>query len=120
MVVAALLVVSTGAPADSKYGTTHVLLLYFRKFKFVRVSSLVQYLYNMYIVKRFEIVFSFNVHVYAINRNASVICQSECTCLYQTVNMEVSFVKSNENTYPEGRALMRIYRVVPHTKRGRF
>jgi len=79
MVVAALLVVSTGAPADSKYGTTHVLLLYCRKFKFVRVTSLVgRYLYNMYIVKRFVIVFSFNVHVYAINRNDSVLCQSEC------------------------------------------
>jgi len=32
--------------------------------------------------------------------------------------MVVFFVKSNENTYPKGRALMQIYRVVPITKRG--
>ena len=51
-------------------------------------------------------------------RNASVFCQSECACLHQTVNMIVFFVKSNENTYPKGRALMQIYRVVPITKRG--
>ena len=37
-------------------------------------------------------------------RNASV--QSECACLHKTVNMVVLFVKSNENTYPKGRALM--------------
>jgi len=29
-----------------------------------------------------------------------------------------SNVKSNENTYPKGRALMQIYRVVPITKSG--
>ena len=49
-------------------------------------------------------------------RNASVICQSECACLHKTVNMVVFFVKSNENTYPKGRALMKMYRVVPITK----
>jgi len=31
--------------------------------------------------------------------------------------MVVFFVKSNENTYPKGRALMQMYRVVPITKR---
>jgi len=61
-------------------------------------------------------------HVYTILdfpitfRNDSVLCQSECTCLYYTVNMVVYFVKSNENTYPKGRALMQMYRVVPKTK----
>ena len=53
-------------------------------------------------------------HVYIIldfsvtHRNASVLCQSECVCLHKTVNMEVFFVKSNENTYPKGRELMQI------------
>jgi len=28
--------------------------------------------------------------------NASVLCQSECTCLHQTVNMVVFFAKNNE------------------------
>ena len=50
-------------------------------------------------------------------RNASVLCQSECACLHKTVNMVVSFVKSNENSYQKGRALMQMYRVVPKTKR---
>ena len=50
-------------------------------------------------------------------RNASVLCQSECACLHKTVNMVVFFVKSNENTYPNGRALMQMYRVVSITKR---
>ena len=50
-------------------------------------------------------------------KNASVLCQSECACLHKTVNMVVFFVKSNENTYPKGRALMQMYRVVPITKR---
>jgi len=62
-------------------------------------------------------------HVYIILvfsitcRNASVLCQSECACLHKTVNTVVFFVKSNENTYPKGRALMQMYRVVPITKR---
>ena len=35
---------------------------YFRKFKFVRVCSLVgRYFDNMYIVKQFDFVFAFNV-----------------------------------------------------------
>ena len=65
-----------------------------------------------------------NVHVYIILDfpityiNASVLCQSECACLHKTINMVAFFVKSNENTYPKGRALMQIYRVVPKTKRG--
>ena len=76
----------------------------------------------------FEIVFSFNVkaliyfHVYILFdipiRIASVLCQSECTCLHKTVNIVVFFLKSNENTYAKGRALMQMYRVVPITKRG--
>jgi len=59
------------------------------------------------------------VHVYIIldfpitYRNASVICQSEWACLHKTVNMVVFFVKSNENTYQKGRALMQMYRVIP-------
>jgi len=78
----------------------------------------------------FEIVFSFNVKnanifpclhnirlSYITYRNDSVLCQSECTCLHKTVNMVVFFVKSNENTYPKGRALMQMYRVVPIMKR---
>ena len=40
--------------------------------------------------------------------NASVLCQSECACLHKTINMVVSFVKSNENTYLKGRALMQM------------
>jgi len=32
--------------------------------------------------------------------------------------MVIFFVKSNENTYSKGRALMQMYRVVPITKRG--
>ena len=36
----------------------------------------------------------------------------------KTVNMVVFFVKSNENTHPKGRVLMKMYRVVSITKRG--
>jgi len=32
--------------------------------------------------------------------------------------MAVFLVKSYENTYPKGRALIQMYRVVPQTKRG--
>ena len=39
-----------------------------------------------------------------------MLCQSECACLHQTVNME--------ETHPKGRALMQMYRVIPQTKRG--
>ena len=49
-------------------------------------------------------------------KNASVLCQSECACLHKTVNMVISFVKSNENTYPKKRALMQMYRVMTITK----
>ena len=78
----------------------------------------------------FEIVFSFNVkaliyfHIYILfdipitYGIALVLCQSECTCLHKTVNIVVFFLKSNENTYAKGRALMQMYRVVPITKRG--
>ena len=94
------------------------------------LSLLGRYFYNVYIIKQFEIVFSFNVKdndiflclhnirlSYNIYKcfNAS---QSECTCLHKTVNRVVSFVKSNENTYPKGRELMQMYIVVPITKRG--
>ena len=60
-------------------------------------------------------------HVYIIldlpitYRNASVLCQ--CTCLHIAVNMIAFYVKRNENIYPTGRALMKMYRVVPQTKR---
>jgi len=63
-------------------------------------------------------------HVYIIldfpftYRNASVLCQSECTYLHKTVNIVVFFIKSNEYTYPKRRSLMQMYRVVPITKRG--
>ena len=78
----------------------------------------------------FEIVFSFkvkdnyefpclhNIRLFLNIRNASVLCQSECACLHKSVNMVVFYVKSNKNTFPKGRALMQIYRVVPHMKRG--
>jgi len=62
-------------------------------------------------------------HVYTIlgipitYRNASVLCQPESACLHKTVNMVVFLVKSNENTYPKGRALMQMYRVVPITNK---
>jgi len=64
--------------------------------------------FNTYIILDFLITY----------RNASVLCQSECACLHQTVNTVVFFVKSDENTYPKGRALMHMYIVVPITKGG--
>jgi len=64
--------------------------------------------FNVYIILDFPITY----------RNAAVLCQSEFTCLHKTVSMVVLFVKSNENTYPKGRALMQMYRVVPIKKRG--
>ena len=63
--------------------------------------------FHVYIILDFPITY----------KNASVLCQSERTCLHKTVNMVVFFVKSNKNTYPKGRALMPMYRVVPITKR---
>jgi len=49
--------------------------------------------------------------------NHSVLCQSECVCLHEPVNMVVLFFRSNDHTDPKGRALMQMYRVVPKTKR---
>ena len=51
--------------------------------------------FNVYIILDFPITY----------KNASVLFQSECTCLHKTVNMLGFFVKSNENTYPKGRAV---------------
>jgi len=34
--------------------------------------------------------------------------------------MVVFFLQSNENTYPKGRALMQMYRVVPITKKREY
>ena len=110
-----------------------VAIPYFRKFKLVRVCSLVgRYFCNVFLVTKFENVFSVNVkdtyiiyvHVYIIldfpitYRNTSVLCQSECACLHKTVNLIVFLVKSNETTYPKGKAFMQMYRVVPIKKRG--
>ena len=53
---------------------------------------------------------SYNIHTFCS-------AQSECACLHKTVNMAVFFVKSYENTYPKGKALIQMYRVVPQTKR---
>ena len=61
-----------------------------------------------------------NFHVYIILdfpitcRYASVICQSECACLNQTVNIVVFFLYLPKS----GSACMQMNRVVPHTKRG--
>ena len=49
-----------------------------------------------------------NVHVYIISdfpityRNASVLCQSECACLYKPVNKVVFFVKMMKITTQKG------------------
>jgi len=64
--------------------------------------------FHVYILSDFPITYT----------NVPVLCQSECTCLYKTVNMAVFYVKSNENKYPKGRALLQIYRVVPILNRG--
>ena len=92
------------------------------EFPIFGICSLVgRYFFNMYIVKQFEIIY-FHVYItldFPITyRTASVLSESECTCLHQTVNMVVFFVKSNENIYPKGRVLMQMYRVVPITKGG--
>jgi len=73
---------------------------------FLSMSRTIIFFY-VYIILDFPITY----------RNASVLCQSECTCLHKTVNMVVFFVKSNEHTYPKGRALMNMYRVVHIMKR---
>ena len=46
--------------------------------------------------------------------------QAECACLYKTVKLVVFYVKNNVNTYPKGRALMGMYRIVRQTKSGNF
>ena len=91
------------------------------------LSLLGRYFYNMYRVKmlcftlmlRTIIYFPVNIILdFPISyRNTSVMCQSDCACLHQTVNMVVFFVKSNQNTYPKGRALMQMYRVASIRKR---
>ena len=50
-------------------------------------------------------------------RNASVLCQLKCAFFHKTVNIAVFFVTKNENTYPKGRTLMKMYGVVPQMKR---
>ena len=42
--------------------------------------------YHVYMISDFPITY----------RNVSVLCQSECACLHETVNMVVSFVKTNK------------------------
>ena len=65
----------------------------------------------------FQIVFSFNVkdsNICLHNiRLPITYTYASVFCVHKTVNMVVFFVKSNENTYPKGRALMQMYRVVP-------
>jgi len=58
--------------------------------------------FHVYIILDFPITY----------RNVSELCQSECACLHKSVIMVVFCVKINENTYPKGRALMQMYRVV--------
>ena len=72
-------------------------------------------------------MFSFNVkdcnnfpslHTIRLSdKNVAVHWQSECASLHITVSMAGFFVKTNQNVYPKGRALQRIYRVVTHTKK---
>ena len=60
--------------------------------------------FHVYIILDFPITY----------KNASVFCQSDCACLHKTVNMVVSYVKSN--TYLKGEALMQMNRVFAITK----
>jgi len=46
-------------------------------------------------------------------RNASVLCQSECTCLHQTVNMVVFFLKIMKIPTQKGKHSCKYYRIVP-------
>ena len=64
--------------------------------------------FHVYIIYDFPITY----------RNTSMLSQSECAGLHKTVNTLVFCVKSNENIYPKGRALMQMYRVVPISKEG--
>ena len=50
-----------------------------------------------------------------------MLCQSECMSTSNSKQKYGSFLfKNNENTYPKGRALVQMYRIVPQTKRGKF
>jgi len=71
---------------------------YFRNFMFVRVCSLFGgYFYNMYIVKSWKLCLCHYVNIILnlpiTNKSDSVLCQSECACLHQTVNIVVFFLK---------------------------
>ena len=55
-------------------------------FFFPLMSKTVIY-FHVYILLDFSIIY----------RNASVLCQSECSCLHKTVNMVIFFDKSNGN-----------------------
>ena len=107
----------------------YVYIPLFGKLKFVVNFLVFRDFYNMYIVKKFEIVFFpsmsrtiLYVHVYIILEftityiNVSFICLSECACLHKTVNMV--FFLNYEYTSPKGRVIMQMYRVVSITKRG--
>ena len=48
------------------------------------------------------------------------MCQPQCTCPYKTTKIVVLVFKNDGNTYPKGRAMMKIYRVVSQTKIGNF
>ena len=52
-----------------------------------------------------------------IHVHVNIILDSPMTS-HQSVNMELFFSKTNENTYPKGKAFMQFYRVVPQAKRG--
>jgi len=63
------------------------------------------------------------VHVYIIldflitYRNALELCQSEFTCLHETVNMVVFFFKIMKIPNQKGENPCKLYRVVPQMKR---
>ena len=85
------------------------------------------FLQNVFYSKKCEIVFSLNVKDNNIGPCSHNIRLSffykmlePIKMLHKTVKMVVFFVKNNENTYPKGRALMQMYRVVPITKRGNW
>jgi len=61
------------------------------------------HIFHVYIILDFPITY----------RNVSVLCQSECVCLHEKVNMVAVCVKYNANTYTKRRAFVQMYRVVP-------
>jgi len=63
--------------------------------------------FHVYIILDFPITY----------RSASVLCQTECPCLHEAVNMVVFFLKNDKNTYPKGRAIVQMYKIVSQTKR---